>query len=89
MSQALEVRDEQRWFKTWRCSDCGDFFELSYRASTELKRTKRLPVCQRCRFPVAVVVTEGLLDWWRQRFTEDEIVYLAEALWGPRYLWNL
>lgn len=86
---ALAVPDEQRWVRPHICSDCGEWFELSYRATSELKRTKRPPICQSCRYPRVIVVTQPLLEWWKERFSEAECVEMAEAMWGPRYLWNL
>jgi len=60
---------------------------LSARASREAVRQQREHVCHPCRFPSVVVVTQPLLDWWTDRFTDEEIVELAEQMWGPRSSW--
>lgn len=35
-----------------------------------------------------MLVTDSLLDWWESRFSKDDLVEIAEALWGRRESWG-
>ena len=70
-----------------RCGSCGSPMLLSARASREAVRQERDHVCHPCRFPSVVVVTQPLLDWWTDRYEVEEIVEIAEGMWGPRSSW--
>lgn len=54
-----------------RCA-CGAPVEMSARADLKRRKEGREPVCWDCRFPPVIVVTEGLVEWWRSRgFTPE------------------
>lgn len=71
------------------CSECGARTELSGRGNAIRIREGRVPVCRSCRFPRAVVVTDALVEWWRDEgFTPETALPLAEAVFGPREAWT-
>lgn len=72
----------------WKAGGCGLWFAMSARADYSRRKEGREPVCQDCRFPPVIVVTEGLLDWWRSEgFTPESALELAEEAFGPRGSW--
>jgi len=70
-----------------RCAECGDRFDLSGRASRDAARAGRSPICFSCRYPPIIVVTDALKGWWTNRYSTEEIVGLAEGMWGDRDGW--
>lgn len=69
------------------CPGCGTNFELSAGTSRRYARTGVTPLCRPCRFPPIIVVTDQMIDYWTTRFDEQELVEIAEGMWGPREQW--
>ena len=70
-----------------RCSRCLDSAAVSRHRLRELERTGRDYLCGQCRRVDSIVLTDAerarYLRWWRERFTEDELVRMASAIWPP------
>jgi transposase len=66
-----------------RCGDCGAGFELSTRNASRYRAEGTQPRCQDCR-RAPVMLSERqrrrLESWWRQRFGENELQEMAQAL---------
>lgn len=60
---------------------------VSSRTARRVTQFEGQHLCRPCKFPAIVVVTQSLLDWWTDRYSDDEIVELAELMWGPRSSW--
>lgn len=82
----FKIPDGRQGFK---CPSCGDLFTLSYRYAYQMRKEGKTPYCKFCKSPITPVVTDELREWWASQFDEYDIVFMAEALWGPRELWQL
>ena len=56
---------------------------IRHRRELEHRRTGRDLICSTCRRPPRPKPTEADRRWWLERFTLEEIVELADAIWGP------
>lgn len=71
------------------CSTCPATFFVSARQVRAIKngeRTSRCPDCIR-HDRVRVKATGAHHRYWTSRYTVDQIVALAEGMWGPRETW--
>ena len=66
-----------------RCSSCGGDFELSARNHREHVKKGTQPRCAECRHGRAPRAKPSEADrrWWLERFSIEEIVQLAGAIW--------
>jgi hypothetical protein len=71
------------------CVVCGDFFTLAYRSASEMRQQGRQPICKLCKRPALVLVTDDMYGFWSDRFSEEEVLWMAECIWGPRETWKL
>src|SRR5688500_1164361 len=70
-----------------RCEQCGDQFELSTRNLQRYRSQGREPRCMLCRrprLPLSDSEREKFSGWWRERFSLEELVELANAIWQTR-----
>lgn len=70
-----------------RCGECGAPIVVSARTDRRVAQQQGVHLCQPCRYPAMIVVTDALLEWWTDRYGTAEIVELAEGLWGSRSDW--
>jgi hypothetical protein len=70
-----------------RCTSCGDTFTISRRRFRHYQQEGRDWICDWCRYPPVIVVTDALLDWWRERFSPAEIAELVTEAFGPSGDW--
>ena len=59
---------------------CGHNFRIAPRTLRDLRRDRRLPVCDECRRPSQVYVTDEHRRFWTERFSEAEIVSMGAAV---------
>ena len=65
-----------------RCCECGTGLELSARNAREHRRKGTLPRCRRCRYPSSSPKPSvAMRRWWLERFSQEEIIEMAAALW--------
>ncbi len=67
-----------------RCAECRNLYTLSVRRELEHRRTGRPSICSLCRRPPHPKPTEADREWWLERFSLEELVELADAIWEPR-----
>ena len=70
------------------CSSCHGPYAVSPRTIRDMRVKNRLPVCPHCRCGTPINVSPDDLVFWLDRFTIQEIVVLAEEIWGPRHKWG-
>lgn len=72
------------------CFDCGRIYSVTARRARQIRAGDGVPRCDSCRSSAAVRVnvTDAHREFWQERFTETEIVEMAEAIWGPRSQWT-
>jgi hypothetical protein len=59
-------------------------FSLSVRREYEHRRQGREPLCRLCRRPERPPPDDRDREFWLQRFPLEELVAIADAIWGPR-----
>lgn len=70
------------------CEGCGRPFHLSARQGRAIKQEKRSARCAACRrVNRRLRVRTSDYEFWLERFTEAEIVAIAEYSWGDRDTW--
>lgn len=60
------------------CGRCGGAIILSSRRARVWRDRGQLPICAACRRPKA---TEAMRRWWLERFSLEEILEMAAAIW--------
>lgn len=70
------------------CEDCGQPFHLSARQGRAVRADKRSARCKLCRrISRKVTVQAEHYLFWMARFTDAELIELAEASWGDMQSW--
>ena len=69
------------------CNGCGDQFAVSSRTIRLARAQGRDLYCGLCRKPATIHVTSMHRTFWIERMTLEQIVELAETIWGPREAW--
>jgi hypothetical protein len=64
------------------CSECGDMEQINDRSYRRKIAEGRPHICRLCRQVRAVVPTETHRNYWRTRYSQQEIVEMANAIWG-------
>lgn len=62
------------------CGGCDHMIEVPARTFRDLRSAGRQPLCDTCKRPAAVLVTEAHVRYWVDRFPEREIRAMGDAL---------
>ena len=76
------------WVKL-ACVSCGGMYDISERSERRRRVGQRSSLCPHCsRRRRDLVVSQAMMDWWRQQYTDEEVVELAEQVWGDVSTWD-
>lgn len=69
-------------YVTVRCVECGDTEQINDRSRRRKLAEGKPHVCRLCRQIRNIKITESDRNYWRKRFTQEEIEAMAHAIWG-------
>ena len=82
---AVNAQGRQQPSLIVRCESCGGRFELALRSVQRYRAAGREPRCHYCRRkdrPLTAEERTRYGAYWRERFSDAELVELANAIWG-------
>lgn len=67
---------------TIRCTECGDLEQINDRSYRRKMQEGRPHICRLCRQIRSVQPSQSDRNYWTTRFSQQEIVEMASAIWG-------
>ena len=64
------------------CTECGDMEQINDRSYRRKMADGRPHICRLCRQVRAASPNETHLNYWRTRYSQQEIIEMASAIWG-------